>query len=160
MENSPRKASSPAFYELLSLGANPGFSGELSQDPQLSYPQLCAQRAACAGRPECTCSDCPQRHNAWREGEELNHNLTVRAEVGRLSTGELPLPTVLPPRVPCLSVQRACLTPDPRESLASLPLSLGKPNSVLFIQLSRSGLCLLLSAPELESRRHRSGAAN
>lgn len=62
--------------------------------------------------------------------------------------GELPLPTVLPPSVPCLSVQRACLTPDPRESLASSPLSLGKPNSVLFIQLSRSGLHSSLSAPE------------
>ena len=68
--------------------------------------------------------------------------------MGRLSTGELPPRTVLPTSVPCLSVQRACFTPDPRGSLASSPLSLGKPNSVLFIQLSRSGLRSSLGAPE------------
>lgn len=70
-----------------------------------------------------------------------------------LSKGGLPPPTILPPIIPRLSIQRACLAPERRESLASLPLALVKPNSVLFTQLSWSGLhssvsTTSLSAPE------------
>lgn len=46
---------------------------------------------------------------------------------------------------------RACLAPEHRESFASSPLVLGEPNSVLFTQLSWSGLSSSVSTASLSA---------
>ena len=47
--------------------------------------------------------------------------------------------------------RRACPVPEHRDSLASSPMALGRPNSVLFTQLSWSGLSSSVSTASLRA---------